>query len=180
MLIGDEDFAQEIHAHLQSLKLDERCAEAIVRFLDNPEMLARLGQKKTITIPTGQLWLQKMGYQWDYNPKGQYSDSHEREDVVDYQQKIYLLALAELALRITRWNSKDGIHEDPPPGVCRVVMWYHDESTFYANDRQRKHWVHKDEKAVPYAKGKGASLMPTDFFSAEYGWLWLRDGKRSV
>ncbi|PPQ79172.1 hypothetical protein CVT26_000516 [Gymnopilus dilepis] len=71
-LIDDPDFAQEIHAHLQSLKPHEICAEAIVR---------------------------------------------------------------------------------------------------------RKRWVRQTEKATPYQKGEGHSLMVADFFSAEYGWLRSRDGK---
>lgn len=44
-----------------------------------------------------------------------------------------------------------------------VVIWFHDECTFYANDRQIVHWVHKGERAVPHAKGEGASLMIADF-----------------
>ena len=46
-LIDDEDFAQEIHAHLQTLG-PYVSAEAIVKFLGTPEMLERLHQKKTI------------------------------------------------------------------------------------------------------------------------------------
>lgn len=57
----------------------------------------------------------------------------------------------------------------------RTVVWFHDESTFYANDRRRSRWVHKSETAVPYAKGEGASLMVADFVSADYGWLCSPD-----
>jgi len=59
----------------------------------------------------------------------------------------------------------------------RVVVWHHDESIFYANDRRKARWVHKSENAVPYTKGKGASLMVADFVSADYGWLCSPDGK---
>jgi hypothetical protein len=41
--------------------------------------------------------------------------------------------------------------------------------TFYANNRCKQCWVHKDEQAVPWAKGEGASLMMADFVSADYG-----------
>ena len=70
-------FAQEINLHLQSLKPEEVHAEAIVKFLDNPEMLAQLKQKKTISLKTTQTWMKKMGYQWAYDLKGQYVDGHE-------------------------------------------------------------------------------------------------------
>ena len=92
-LINDEDFSQEIHAHLQSLKPSEVRVEAIVRFLDTPEMLARLKRKKTISVETAQRWMKKMGYRWTYDPKGQYVDGHERNDVVDYRQDIFLPAM---------------------------------------------------------------------------------------
>ena len=36
-----------------------------------------------------------------------------------------------------------------------IVIWVHDESTFYANDRCVRHWVHSSESAKPYVKGKG-------------------------
>ncbi|KIK74854.1 hypothetical protein PAXRUDRAFT_19477 [Paxillus rubicundulus Ve08.2h10] len=40
-----------------------------------------------------------------------------------------------------------------------LVVWFHDESTFYANDRCTACWVKKDAGATPYIKGEGASLM---------------------
>jgi hypothetical protein len=52
-----------------------------------------------------------------------------------------------------------------------VVVWYHDESIFYAHDHQQLCWVHSSESAKPFPKGKGASFMVADFISADYGWL---------
>jgi hypothetical protein len=53
----------------------------------------------------------------------------------------------------------------------RVVIWWHDESIFYAHDRCKLHWVHCTETAKPYAKGEGQSFMIANFVSADYGWL---------
>jgi hypothetical protein len=58
----------------------------------------------------------------------------------------------------------------------RVVVWFHDESTFYANNRRKVHWVHLSEGAVPKPKGEGASIMVAHFVSADYGWLQSKDG----
>lgn len=180
-LIDDEDLAQEIHLHLQSLKPDEIRAEAIVRFLDTPEMLTRLRRKKTISLATAQRWMQKMDYRWDYDPKGQYADGHEREDVVAYRQDIFLPKMLELEKRAWQWASKDGAAIPTTLDTARrVVFWWHDESTFYAHDRRRKRWIRADETAKPYAKGEGVSLMVADFFSAEYGWCRSPDGKEST
>jgi len=40
-----------------------------------------------------------------------------------------------------------------------LCVWFHDESTFYANDQRKSRWVHKNASATLYAKGEGASLM---------------------
>ncbi|CAK5283931.1 unnamed protein product [Mycena citricolor] len=53
----------------------------------------------------------------------------------------------------------------------RVIIWYHDESIFYAHDRRRETWYHKDSDALPYRKGEGYSFMVADFFSPDFGWL---------
>ena len=177
-LIDDEDFAQEIHAHLQTLG-PYFSAEAIVRFIDTPEMLERLQRKKTILLMTAQRWMKKMDYRWTINPKSQYVDGHEREDVVSYWNNIFLPSLAKLEERTRKFGSGD-MPDSLAPGLRRVVVWYHDESTFYANDRRRTRWVHKSETAKPYAKGEGHSLMAAHFVSADYGWLTSPDGKKSA
>jgi transposase len=80
---------------------------------------------------------------------------------------------------------KDG-EEEPdlhPPGVQRkrrVVVWHHNESTFYANDCRQIRWVWTGETAKPVPKGEGASLMVADFVSADYGWLRSPDGLQSA
>jgi len=45
---------------------------------------AKLG----ISEHTAQQWLNKLGWGWRRNKKG-YCDGDEREDVVEYQQKIF-------------------------------------------------------------------------------------------
>lgn len=39
---------------------------------------------KQISLSTAQEWMHKLKYHWNLTPKGQYVDSHERPDVVDY------------------------------------------------------------------------------------------------
>jgi hypothetical protein len=52
-----------------------------------------------------------------------------------------------------------------------VVIWRHDESMFYANDRCERRWVHNTENAAIEPKGAGASQMVGDFVSDFYGWM---------
>ncbi|KAG2053507.1 hypothetical protein BDR06DRAFT_886053, partial [Suillus hirtellus] len=52
-----------------------------------------------------------------------------------------------------------------------VVVWFYNESIFYANNQQKLIWEHTSKGAVPQPKGEGVSLMVTDFVSTDYGWL---------
>ena len=60
------------------------------------------------------------------------------------------------------------------------MVWYHNESTFYANNQRKSGWVHSSETAIPYAKGEGPSQMVADVVSADYGWLRSPDGKEAA
>jgi hypothetical protein len=84
-----------------------------------------------------------------------------------------------------RWKEENMLEEeedspaDPPvygPKPQHVVVWFHDESTFYANDRRRTRWVHESETAKPRPKGEGALLMTAEFVSADYSFLCSPDG----
>jgi hypothetical protein len=112
---------------------------------------------------------------------GQYVDGHEQEDIIIYCQTQFLPTITELEWNMHSW--KDGMEEltniqiSPQLHNHHMVVWWHDESTFYTNDQQKTYWVHKDEKAVPQPKGEGISLMVADFVSADYGWLQSPNGK---
>lgn len=178
VLETDETLAQEIHLHLQGI--GPYCkAMDIIDFLDTPEMRERTHFDKRISLSTAQEWMKRLDYRWTLTPKGQYVDGHERPDVVDYRQNIFLPAWSKVKDR-TRDFSTEGPKSDPPPHLRHVVIWWHDESQFYANDRRQKRWVHKLEKAVPQPKGQGASQMVADLASADYGFLRSPDGKHEA
>ena len=182
-LLEDETLVKEINLHLQGIG-KHATAMDMVRFLDTPEMKTRLNHKTTIHLATAQRWMSKMGYHWGTAPKGQYVDGHEREDVVEYRQNKFLPELAKIEAKTRRWA--DGIEDtnaaptSNDPSFCHTVVWYHDESVFYANDRRTMEWVSKNQKAVPQPKGEGASLMVADFVSADYGWLCSPDRKEDA
>jgi len=175
--IEDEDLSQDILQHLQSLGPNIRALD-IVNYLNYPDVRKKYRMKKGISEQTARKWLQRMGFRWTLDPKGQYVDGHERPDVVDYRQKVYIsrMLLADPRLRTYSKMGEENTPEERD-GVRRVVIWYHDESVFYAHDRRKKSWVHKDAGAAPYKKGEGHSLMVADFVSADYGWLRGPDGR---
>lgn len=180
--IDDEAFAQELQLHLQSIG---KCVRALdmVHYLDRPEVKERWSLKKTISITTAQRWMKRLGYRWRREPKGQYADGHQRDDVVRYRQDVFLPTWTELEARMRVWSDDGAELETPlPPGPDkrRTVVWFHDESIFYKNDRRKMVWWHKSDTPKPYKKGEGASLMAANFVSADKGWLADLEGVQSA
>jgi hypothetical protein len=132
--MDDDDFSQEIHAHLQTLG-PYFLAESIVQFIDTPEMLAHINWKTTMSITTVQQWLWKMDYWWTLNPKGQYVGGHEHADVVAYCNHVFLPGIADLKKHTRKYGSGDG-ETVSDPNMCQTVIWWHDKSTFYAHDHR--------------------------------------------
>ncbi|KIM79858.1 hypothetical protein PILCRDRAFT_55642, partial [Piloderma croceum F 1598] len=89
--------------HLQS-KGPYVCAMDIVQFLEMPEMKKQLNLKKPILERTACRWMNRMGCCWKKELKGQYKDGHEREDVVAYQQQVFLPLIATLTPHMYKWT----------------------------------------------------------------------------
>lgn len=180
-LLDDEGLQQELFGHLQGIGKYISAAD-VQEYMGRRDVQTRYGCKKGISLRTAQHWLQKLGYRWRKEPNGQYIDGHERGDVVEYRQHIFLPAWKEIMPHLRTWSSDGMIEEstEPRPRQQKTTVWYHDESTYYQNDRRKLRWVHIDEKPVPQPKGEGASLMISDFVSADYGWLQSPDGSETA
>jgi hypothetical protein len=179
-LLLDEDVANEINIYLQSIG-PEISGKKLMDFINDDEALrSRHGIDKKISLRTAQRYLNALGYRYKAPAKGQYVDGHEREDVVFYRDQVFLPQWRRISERMFNWAEGDLPEFGPPVSGRRVITWFHDESVFYAHDRRKKGWYHKDAPAKPYAKGEGASLMVADFVSADFGWLRSPDGKQSA
>ena len=82
--------------------------------------------------------------------------------------------MAHLELRMTQWKD-DGTAAVDDIGRLQVILWCHDESTFYANDRRLICWVHSSETAKSYAKGEGVLMVVADHVSPEFAVLCSPD-----
>ena len=176
MLI-DEDLCVDINLHLQELG-NKITAEKLVNFLARPEVKEKHGINKTISVRTARRYLNTLGFRFTHAKKGQYTDGHERDDVIRERTLVFIPKWKTLESRMRNWrrNNVLEIEDISPTPEKRVVVWFHDETIFYANDRRRLTWYHKDADAKPYAKGDGASLMISDVISADYGFLKSRNG----
>lgn len=133
-------------------------------------------------MATAQQWMKKLDYRWTKTSlKGQYVDGHKHEDIVAYCQNVFLPGIWCVCDHTRDWNWEGQANQLLPlPNEQHVVVWYHDESTFYANDQQKSGWVHSSKTAVPYAKGEGPSQMVADMVSADYEWLHSLDGNEEA
>ncbi|KAL1659549.1 hypothetical protein GGF50DRAFT_130934 [Schizophyllum commune] len=168
--MDDEALCDELALHLQA-KGKYISRQDVVEFMDRPDVRARYNCRRGITLHTAGRWLRRMGYRWHRTRRGQYVDGHERRDVVWYRQKVFLPAITEAEHRTRAWILANRDNLGPLPRNRILVIWFHDESTFYANDRREIIWIHQDSSATPRAKGEGASYMVADYVSADYGFL---------
>jgi len=122
----------------------------------------------------------QLGYHWAKELKGQYQDGHEHADVVEYCQKVFLPAWAKFEKQMCVWTDDDSGDPNSRPDVKNVVVWFHNESTFYTHDHCGQCWVHEMESLKPQPKGKGASLMVAHFVSTDYGFLQSPDGTETA
>jgi hypothetical protein len=98
--------------------------------------MAKFKLKKSISLTTAQRWMKKLGYRWTTTPTGQYVDGHKQSDVMNYHQKVFLPTWMSIEERTRKWTA-DFADEDAGewPHNRRIVVWFHNESTFYANDQ---------------------------------------------
>ncbi|KAF8890591.1 hypothetical protein CPB85DRAFT_1230986 [Mucidula mucida] len=128
-----------------------------------------------------------MSYRWGREGSELYSDGHERKDVVDYHQNVFIPQWKLLSFQSLWWDKDKALSVieaecwwwicwfarayGPHADCCWVVIWRHDESMFYAHDRRKLCWVHSSEKGGIHPKGEGLSAMIGDLVSPDYGWL---------
>ncbi|QRV73726.1 DDE family endonuclease [Ceratobasidium sp. AG-Ba] len=177
--LEDEDVSNEIKLHIQKVGKYAR-AQDVVDFLLDPAVRERLGLKKQISLRTAQRWLSRSGFRWRSEPKGQYFDGHEREDVVTHRQTKFIPLLKALERRRVLYGADGNPLSERQltllEGEKQVIVWFHDESIFYANDRRHVRWVYVGEHAIPFKKGEGRSIMIADSMCAEFGWLRGENG----
>ena len=110
-----------------------------------------------IRVRTARRWLKKMGFDYRRIQKGVYIDGHEREDVREYRDNVFVPQWSELSTRFVKFQ-EDGTWEKPqlPDGIKPLVLVTHDESTFNANDGRRSCWMENGKQPIrPKGQGKG-------------------------
>ena len=185
-LLKDPDIAEQMRSYLRSNKwsMDQTNFQSIAGSLaplaaskyqhqilnkEMPNGLARYVSKELlpdmglkikggISRRTAVRWLRSEGFRYVKHAKGVYIDGHEREDVVEYRQNSYIPTLRRLQPRVIEFQ------EDPEKIILKdykgerpIVIVFHDEATFQANDDKDRSWVFDSQhKLKKKGVGKGA------------------------
>ena len=146
-------------------------AEQVPAVQDNQEASntsesSKLFQSHSIKARTARQLLKKLWLEWGTLHKGVYVDDHERENVREYRQKVF----------IQQWY---GFH---PPLICfdesgawwipdtlpqrekPLLLVTHHESSFNANDEMRQLWMFNG-KHLSQPKSKGKGIMVSAFLT---------------
>lgn len=140
-------------------------------------------QKLTIHANTARRWLHTLGYSWKEVKKGVYKDGHEREDMVEYRQNVFLKTLEDLKPRMPypiRDSNGDVEEVEIPylkPGDKLCIPVTHDEATYNANDGPHYQWIKGDENPLR-KKSRGQGLHISEFITP-YGRLCVPEYESS-
>jgi hypothetical protein len=173
-IIDHDEFREQLQIHLREAGKYVTTAD-VIQFTGQPEILERWGLTKAISKTTARRWMLSLDYRWRREQKGMYLDGHERQDVVDYRQNVFLRRWKDMEPRMQSFATF-GTYVYMDPIIRRIVAWFHDECTFRANDRRMLQWVLLSASRKPIKKGEGDSLMVSDIVSAEHGWMCSPDG----
>lgn len=93
---------------------------------------------------TARRWLLRLGFRRSILRKGIYKDGHDREDVKEYRDKVFLPKMKEFERLMTQYHLENGkLIAQPPdlaPGEREIVALFHDECCFHANDFKSSAW----------------------------------------
>lgn len=151
---------------------DNELPAALMRYLE-VELFPRIHVKPSRGwgISTCRRMLRALGFKYTEHAKGLYFDGHERSDVVDYRQNVFLPAMGKLRSRLVRYEVGDVDKEVPMEGSGRpLVLVAHDEMTAQANDGKKKSWIMDGEQPLR-KKGVGRGIHQSDVICSTVGWL---------
>ena len=198
-LLKDPDIAEQMRSHLRSNKwsmdptklseysrgvmapltaskyqhriLNKEMPNGLARYVSQ-ELLPDMGLKIKggISSRTAVRWLRSEGFRYVKHAKGVYIDGHEREDVVECRQNSYIPTLRRLQPRMIEFQ------DDPEKMVLKdyegqrpIVIVFHDEATFQANDDKDRSWVFDSQHKLK-KKGVGKGVHQSDFIDPVKGW----------
>ena len=101
-----------------------------------------MARNKPLCERTARRWLIKLGWTRTVLRKGIYMDGHERKDVVEYCENVFLPKMKEFEGRMARYEGPDlkCIKPNLLPGERELIAEFQDESCCQANDNITSAW----------------------------------------
>ncbi|KAH7341731.1 hypothetical protein B0J17DRAFT_567889, partial [Rhizoctonia solani] len=103
---------------------------------------------KLPSLSTLQHWMHPMGYSWMREHCGKCAETQTRQCERLLNKYLYLSSKCKAE------HQSHKIPPKPAAGEQAVVVWFHDESMFYAHDWRLTEWVHESKTSGVYRKGK--------------------------
>ena len=156
--------------------VDEEMPRGLKKYLEL-ELFPRVQYKKVgkgISLQTARNFLRKEGFRYTEHKKSLYYDGHERPDVVQYRQEIFLPAMDQHRRRLVEFVVGDvekELQKTPDNYVeTRLVLVPHDEMTVQQNDGRKQSWVLNSEHALKN-KGVGRGIHLSGIICATKGYI---------
>jgi hypothetical protein len=146
-LLKDERVQAAARAHLSTVPTGKVTPKEF-RCALNERILPSLGfaLKDRLSECTARRWLVSLGWRHTRVKKGVYMDSHERPDVVEYQNNVFLPLMASFEQRMAQWIRRPECAElvcvEPElgPDEKQIIAIFQDESCFHVNDHKQTMW----------------------------------------
>ena len=202
-LLDDPDIAAELRAYIRSNKwamnpqkladfsknrlIPDEAAKYVHDLIDHemphglkqymelelfPHIHLKVG--KGVSVATARRWLRREGFQYTTYKKGLYFDGHDRPDVLQYRQQIFLPKMKEYERYLVRYVVGNvELEQDIRPANFverRIVLCAHDEMTVQSNDATQKSWVFDGEHKLR-KKGVGRGIHRSDVICSTVGHL---------
>jgi len=134
-------------AHLSTVPTGEVTPKEF-RCALNERILPSLGfaLKDGLSERSARRWLVLLGWRYMRVKKGVYMDGHERPDVVEYWNNVFLPLMASFERRMAQWIRRLECAElvrvklELGPDEKQIIAVFQDESCFHVNDHKQTMW----------------------------------------
>ena len=146
-----------------------------------PNSVLEPGYPRRVSVETARKWLHELGFDILQLSKGVFIDGHERSDVVESRVK-FLRTMTEYGFlrpdnapteEAAKALPADVPHMSKEEGEKRIV-WFHDESAYNTSEDTPILWGEKGKLPIK-PKGRGSSIMVSEFIEEQDGYLALSD-----
>ncbi|KIL54192.1 hypothetical protein M378DRAFT_188729 [Amanita muscaria Koide BX008] len=172
-LLKDESVRNATRGWLTEQEVGSITPQKFVHAL-NEKILPELGIKpeKALSERTARRWLIKLGWTRTLYKKGIYLDGHERPDVIEYCEEIFLPHLLGYERRMAKYEGPElnRIEPDLEPGEREIIPVWQDETCCQQNDFVSSMWLRTGEHQLR-KKGRGRLIHISDFIEPTNGRL---------